>query len=472
MVKRSVKNKPLILRLFDFFSSIRLAIIVILGLAVISAVGTITEARYDSPYALKLVYHSIYMYLILGLLVVNLTCVMIDRWPWKRHHVAFISAHIGIIVLLIGSVVTRYWGVDGSMTFGINESERYVTVPETEVVLFSMFETRYENLGRYARDFLLSPPQKNPLEIQLGTSKVRVVDYAHYADRQIFFKPSDKEWDGPGIRLQIESSRVNSTQWLVKPAAIPTERLNLGPATFVLTSVKDYIPTQGNEMAFRAIDNETLQYQILAEKNKKFFKTGTMKVGDVVETGWMDIRVRLINFYPRARQEIQIKPRERPHPLAISAIKVEYKGQEHWVGLNSFVRLFDNERAYVLSFANRRLDLGFSIHLDKFSVGRYQGTNRAMTYESDVTVEGLGKVNISMNEPMKHAGYTFYQSSFQEDDMGKPTASILSVNKDPGRWIKYLGSALIVLGIVMLFYFRKFDLKFMPKKSEKALAEK
>ena len=94
-----------------------------------------------------------------------------------------------------------------------------------------------------------------------------------------------------------------------------------------------------------------------------------------------------------------------------------------------------------------------------------------MSYESDVSVEGLGKVNISMNEPMKHAGYTFYQSSFQEDDMGRPTASILSVNKDPGRWIKYFGSALIVLGIVMLFYFRKFDLKFMAKKSEKNLAQ-
>jgi hypothetical protein len=59
-----------------------------------------------------------------------------------------------------------------------------------------------------------------------------------------------------------------------------------------------------------------------------------------------------------------------------------------------------------------------------------------------------------MNEPMKKAGLTFYQSSFQEDEKGQPTHSVFSVNKDPGRFLKYLGSLLIFLGIFMLFYFK------------------
>jgi cytochrome c biogenesis protein ResB len=70
-----------------------------------------------------------------------------------------------------------------------------------------------------------------------------------------------------------------------------------------------------------------------------------------------------------------------------------------------------------------------------------------------------------MNEPLKHNGFTFYQASFQENQTGEATTSILSVNKDPGRWIKYLGSFLIVLGTIVMFYFKHYRLKIFSKVS-------
>jgi cytochrome c biogenesis protein ResB len=73
-----------------------------------------------------------------------------------------------------------------------------------------------------------------------------------------------------------------------------------------------------------------------------------------------------------------------------------------------------------------------------------------------VQIPGGHDVVISMNEPLKYNGYTFYQSSFERDERtGKPAISILSVNYDPGRWIKYLGSMLMVLGSIILFYFKR-----------------
>ena len=79
---------------------------------------------------------------------------------------------------------------------------------------------------------------------------------------------------------------------------------------------------------------------------------------------------------------------------------------------------------------------------------------KAANYESVVTAEGKD-VLISMNEPMKRNGLTFYQSSFRDDEMGNPTHSVLSVNKDPGRFVKYFGCLLIALGTITLFWFRK-----------------
>jgi cytochrome c biogenesis protein ResB len=101
------------------------------------------------------------------------------------------------------------------------------------------------------------------------------------------------------------------------------------------------------------------------------------------------------------------------------------------------------------------LPLGFEMSLKKFNIGRYQGTMRAASYESVVDVPDLGERLISMNEPLKHAGYTFYQASFESDPSGNPVASVLSVNRDPGRGLKYFGSLLIVFGTLHLFYMKR-----------------
>src|SRR5580704_4186179 len=103
------------MRFLKGLASLRLAVFVILSLAVVAAIGTITEAKFnDSDAAQQLVYRSPYMYGVLGLLCVNLIAVMIDRWPWQKRHMPFVFAHIGIITLLLGAFITQKQGIDGS----------------------------------------------------------------------------------------------------------------------------------------------------------------------------------------------------------------------------------------------------------------------------------------------------------------------------------------------------------------------
>lgn len=72
-----------------------------------------------------------------------------------------------------------------------------------------------------------------------------------------------------------------------------------------------------------------------------------------------------------------------------------------------------------------------------------------MNYKSYVKVNGSLKVDeIYMNEPLKYGGYTFYQSSYQIQP-NAPALSIFSVNKDPGRVLKYLGSLILCAGIII-----------------------
>ena len=120
---------------------------------------------------------------------------------------------------------------------------------------------------------------------------------------------------------------------------------------------------------------------------------------------------------------------------------------------------FKDDRVYAMTYANKTYDLGFDLELIDFRMTKYQGSEKAKSYESEVHLKDK-TILISMNEPLKHGGYTLYQSSFEPSkDGGEPVVSILSVNRDPGRVLKYLGSALIVAGIILLFYRRKMNRK-------------
>ncbi|MCB9025279.1 MAG: cytochrome c biogenesis protein ResB [Bdellovibrionaceae bacterium] len=446
-------------------SSLKLAVFVILSLAVISAVGTIYEAKYDATYAQKTVYTSIYMKAVLGLLCINLIFVMVDRWPWKKHHTGFVLAHIGIIIMLIGAFITEKFGIDGSMAFPLGESNRFITVSSQEVNIFASYDNgNPTRVFARAVDFFKDPPtEEKPLVATLGNQEMKITDYYHYAIGKEEFVAGEKINSGPALRVQLQNKFVNMTQWLFKTPGKKLETISLGPAQIVIHD-GDFKYEKGNVLSFQPLEGDRLAYKVYLDRTQSLVKSGIVKAGESFNTGWMDATLRLLKYIPNAQRKLIFVKRESPTPRTRSAILVEYNGEKQWVGLNSVIKFFDTDKVYYFSFGNRRIDLGYDIQLADFRVGKYQGTNRAMSYESVVKVPELGEVLISMNEPMKNKGYTFYQASFEQDEQGNPTTSILSVNKDPGRPIKYLGSFLIVLGSIILFYFKRMKFKEMFKR--------
>jgi hypothetical protein len=438
-------------------ASLKLAVVVLLALATITAWGTIVEAKFDAAAAHRLVYHSVWMFAVMIVLAINLIAVMVDRWPWQSKHLSFLLAHVGIIVLMIGSAVTHFFGIDGSMTFGIGEKTRHVMVDATDFTVYtSMDGAKYAKLYDREVDFYSKSPKDNPILVQLPTGMVKVIDFLPYALREEKIIESEKLTDRPAIRFQLQNARVSLTEWLMQPSTGADAVKDLGPAQVVLTS-RAYDNTSGrNTIVLRPKgDDGTLEYEIHTARDPKAIKRGQAAPGDTIETGWMGLVLRVLKFIPHGREEVKFVGVDKPTPLTTSAIKIDYNGSEHWMALNSLLKLFNDEAVFVVAYSNRRLDLGFDLKLKDFRIGRYQGTMRAATYESVVDVPERGETTISMNEPLKHAGFTFYQASFQEDEKGQPVASVLSVNRDPGRWIKYFGSFLVVLGTIQLFWFKR-----------------
>ena len=451
--------------LLKFLASLKLAVIVIVSLATMTAWGTFVEAKYnDAEAASKIVYNSPLMYFIMGVFAVNLMAVMVDRWPWKERHVGFVLAHIGILFLMLGAGMTKWLGVDGSMTIGLGETTKQVILGQTDLTLYSSMDAaRYTKVDDREVDFFRHRPSpEKPYELMMPQGTLKVLKYFPYSLRDQKIVDSGDPATGAGLRFQIQNKFVNQTEWLLQPAPGRFAVKDFGPAQILLGKVDQVDPTR-NSIVLEPKGDEEIAYEIHSARDPKNVKKGIAKPGDTIETGWMgELVVRVLKYIPHAKEQITFNETDSSTPLTTAAILVEYqctpseKPTQHWLALNSMLKLFSDQAVYILAFANRRLNLDFDIKLEKFSVGRYQGTMTASSYESQVNVsDKVGTQTISMNEPMKHHGFTFYQSSFSEDEMGRPTASILSVNKDPGRWVKYLGCLLIVFGSIHLFYFKR-----------------
>lgn len=435
-------------------------IIIPLVLAVAIAAGTIVESRYDAQAAAKLVYHTWWMYLILGQLCATLIAVMIDRWPWKKRHGPFLAAHIGILFLLLGALITKQYGLDGSMRFPIGGKNRLVTIPNTDFTIWSSFDgDRYSKILEQEVDFFLNSPAKKPYTVDLPEGPLSVVHYEPYvlSSRQV--AATDSSRAGAAVRFQLVNDNANINDWLLQPKKDQSVSNQFGLAQLTVGPVPAEALPHGrgaNELFLTPLaDGKKVSYTLFYKDASRKPLKGTLQEGDAFQTNWMGLTFRLLRYLPKAEEQFEFKPIDRPTQVSTSAIRLKYLDKEHWLQLNDVLKIFSNDAVYIITYGNRRIDLGFDLLLKKFEVGRYQGTSRAASYQSLVETPDQKETLISMNEPLKYDGKTFYQASFQDGPDGVPVASILSVNQDPGRFLKYLGSLILSVGVVWLFYNRR-----------------
>jgi hypothetical protein len=111
-------------------------------------------------------------------------------------------------------------------------------------------------------------------------------------------------------------------------------------------------------------------------------------------------------------------------------------------------------KTYAIELRPRRWPLPFTIRLDKFTRELHPGTSQPKLFRSDVTKIENGieqPARISMNEPLRHKGYTLYQSSWGPANAG-PTDrlySTLAVVRNPADKLPLWSCLVITLGLTV-----------------------
>ena len=98
----------------------------------------------------------------------------------------------------------------------------------------------------------------------------------------------------------------------------------------------------------------------------------------------------------------------------------------------------------------KRTTIPFKIELVDFEEVLHPGTEIAKSYSSEVILN-TGELNrdvvISMNEPLRHREYTFFQSAFNRADNAE--YSTLAVVKNYGRLFPYIASIVMCVGLLL-----------------------
>lgn len=127
-----------------------------------------------------------------------------------------------------------------------------------------------------------------------------------------------------------------------------------------------------------------------------------------------------------------------------------------WVGAQYPWLLKAGGKTWSIGLGFRRFKMPFAIHLDKFIHENHPGTRMAKLFRSEVTKveQGVSQpIKISMNQPLRHRGYTLFQSSWGPQGAG-PNARLFSrfsVVKNPSDHWPLYACIVISIGLVISY---------------------
>jgi hypothetical protein len=155
-----------------------------------------------------------------------------------------------------------------------------------------------------------------------------------------------------------------------------------------------------------------------------------------------------------APQPMTYKPDEQNLPTALVELVAADKSLGTWLVSTQLVMPQEFDYAghhFKLILRSARTYQPFTLTLLKFSHDRYAGTEIPKNFSSRLrlkTPDGRDDrdVLIYMNNPLRYAGLTFYQSGFQ----GERT-TILQVVRNPSWLLPYVACSLMALGLLIQF---------------------
>ncbi|HEX6890739.1 MAG TPA: cytochrome c biogenesis protein CcsA [Chryseolinea sp.] len=439
----------------------RAAGVYILLFAIAIGGATFIENDFGTSSAQKVVYQSWWFTTLLALFSITLVVNIFRFRMIEQKKLALLTFHAAIIVILLGAAITRYYGSEGIMHIRENHTSNSFLSAET-YLQFQAFknDTKYE----FDEPVLFASLGNNhwyqSYQIANDLVNIRVLEFIPNPVQSLETTPGGR----PTIKIVFGGSEGREEYFVRKGEAHRIQNT-------IFNFSDDYFPD--------AIDISYKNDSLFIKHNKVMTQRtmAKQKVDTLLPTA-VHHPLQLRSLYSNGAASFVFGDFNPQGEVRIKSDNAKVTG-ESMVGLK--VEVIVNEkkdtvlvygakgihgRAAVstldgmelsIEYGSKHIPLPFSLTLFDFIMERYPGTNSAASYASEVQLTDSRNNTsenhrIYMNHILNYDGYRFFQSSFDNDELG----TYLSVNHDfLGSRISYLGYALLTLGMVMTLFSKK-----------------
>jgi hypothetical protein len=364
----------------DFFVSLKLTVVLLVFGLILVFAGTLAQVNLGIWAVQEQFFRSFIAiwrlgplfvpipggYLVGGLLLINLVAAHLYRFHFTWRKAGIQLTHIGLILLLVGELMSGLWQEDYAMRLTQGETRNYSeSYRDNELAIVDTTDPKFDDVVVIPEGIVAKAEP-----IQHPKLPFRVVVKKYY----------------PNSNLRMRGPMVDTAATIGDTALVTTgdgTKLVATPEAITYKQDERNIPTAFVEL-----------------------------VGAQGSLGtWL----------------VSTNPAVKPQAF-------EYAG-----------------RTYHLALRATRAYKPFALTLLKFSHDRYAGTDLPKNFSSRLrltTPDGTDnrEVLIYMNNPLRYAGLTFYQSGYE----GEQT-TILQVVRNPSWLIPYIACGIMTLGLMWQF---------------------
>jgi uncharacterized membrane protein len=334
-------------------------------------------------------------YLIGTALLINLLAAHIKRFQWSQKKIGIHLAHAGIVLLLVGQLVTDMFARETQMRFVEGESKNWSeSGMDYELAFVSDADATHEEVVAIPTALLA---QRGEITHDKLPFTIRVKEY--WANSDPSFRAPMQQNEPPLTTNGI----ANSFNFREIPLTKKMEDKN------VPTAVLELVAKDGS-------------------------------LGTWVAPGWAGDATMVSAV--GASYARQMGPQ-----MAQTIISRLTQPQSVEVGGKKFTFSMRPTRAY----------MPFSLTLLKTTHKVYPGTDIPKDFRSRVRIDNPAtgenrEVEIFMNSPLRYAGLTFYQYQMGRDELdANRGSSTLQVVRNPGWLTPYAGCVIVALGLTWQF---------------------
>jgi cytochrome c-type biogenesis protein CcsB len=447
----------------------------LLVFAAASGIATFIEDIYGTPAAKAVIYNALWFEILLAYLSISLILNVFRYKLYTYSKIPVFLFHLSFIVIMAGAALTRYIGIDGMMHIREGKMSNFIQSNDQFLKVGMIHNGEYSTYEEKVRISALSQKNLNTkVQVNGKDFEFRTLRFEHGITPKVISTQDGKSYidcmisiNGNPINLMLERGEV---------IVVNGKRVGFSSPFPVDLEI---VEREGN-LFFRA--NAPIRKENMFGGESETLESTQEHSASLLQLyQYANISLVMRTYHPSVQLDYEYKEEKARNSGDFLLMEIEVDGEKtySWFPYGKEINYFQKE----LLIANERLNLSFgpvyytlpfSIFLDDFVIHRYPGSESPSSFDSHVSVfdgqkSKLLDYHIYMNHVLHYEGWRFFQSSYDEDELG----SILSVTNDEwGIRVTYLGYILLSLTMILSLFWKGTSFRYALRKLSNSKAGK